>query len=852
MRSVALGSASFAVIAAIAFAAPAVAQEAQPGVTDRAQDTTMTDPTSATQDQGGNSVEEIVVTAQKREQSLQDVPIVVTAISEQALQDAGVRDIKDLTVLTPGLTVTSTSSEASTTARIRGVGTVGDNPGLESSVGVVIDGVYRPRNGVGFGDLGEIERIEVLKGPQGTLFGKNTSAGVINVLSKAPEFDFGVDAEFTVGNYGALEAAGSVTGPLADTLAGRMFVARRVRDGLYDVENGNGPRTETDDNNRDYYTLRGQLLWTPTDDLDVRFIADYTDRDEYCCVGVNTVRNPVRQGYIDFLSQQRHGVPGTLNPVDPYERLAFANLSTDQKIEDSGLSAEATYDINDDLTLTSISAIRNYRLEQGQDSDFSTADIWGRSPNENSTEFNYYTQELRLAGATDRLDYLFGLFYSHEELDRNDSIRYGADFEPYFGLIFAGQTNAALFPFAQNLLSTTASPANPFGLPAAAGGALGARGAVFPVGSGNKDSYAQETDSFALFTNNNFRVTEQLELTLGLRYTVEDKSLDTQYTNPLGAPGCQAVLTRFIAAGRPPALAPLLGGVCALPTSDPAFNNVQTKQERSEEELTGTVKAAYRFTDDVLTYASYARGYKAGGFNLDRSRLTFGVINPDTSFEPEFVDSYELGAKTEFLDNSLLLNATIFHQTFEGFQLNTFTGTSFVVTSIPEVVSRGVDADFLYLTPVEGLTVQGGVTYAETQFGDFVPGAGVSARLPNARVSLAPLWSTSLSGTYERPVAENLLARVAVNAKYQSSYNTGSDLNPLKVQEGFTLVNARVGLGTEDGRYSLELFAQNLFDEEYQQVAFDAPLQNEAGVRDAINAFLGQPRLYGLTFRVNY
>jgi outer membrane receptor for ferric coprogen and ferric-rhodotorulic acid len=203
------------------------------------------------------------------------------------------------------------------------------------------------------------------------------------------------------------------------------------------------------------------------------------------------------------------------------------------------------------------------------------------------------------------------------------------------------------------------------------------------------------------------------------------------------------------------------------------------------------------------------------------------------------VDSYELGAKTEFLDNSLLLNATIFHQTFEGFQLNTFTGTSFVVTSIPEVVSRGVDADFLYLTPVEGLTVQGGVTYAETQFGDFVPGAGVSPRLPNARVSLAPLWSASLSGTYERPVAENLLARVAVNTKYSSSYNTGSDLNPTKVQEGFTIVNARVGLGTEDGRYSLELFAQNLFDEEYQQVAFDAPLQNEAGVRDAVNAFLG-------------
>jgi iron complex outermembrane receptor protein len=141
------------------------------------------------------TVDSIVVTAQKREQNLQDVPVVVTAVGAKLLRDTGVKDIKDLTILTPGLTVTSTTSEASTTARIRGVGTVGDNPGLESSVGVVIDGVYRPRNGVGFGDLGEMERIEVLKGPQGTLFGKNTSAGVINIVTKEPEFGFGANAE---------------------------------------------------------------------------------------------------------------------------------------------------------------------------------------------------------------------------------------------------------------------------------------------------------------------------------------------------------------------------------------------------------------------------------------------------------------------------------------------------------------------------------------------------------------------------------------------------------------------------------------------------------------------------------
>src|SRR6187549_2010199 len=178
-------------------------------------------------------LETVVVTAQKREQDLQDVPVTVTAISAQLLQDSGVRDIKDLTLLTPGLLVTSSSNEVSTTARIRGIGTVGDNIGLESSVGVVIDGVYRPRNGVGFGDLGELERIEVLKGPQGTVFGKNTSAGVINVVTKRPTFEGGGEAVLTGMNYGGYEAATSINGSLIDDkLAGRLYAGYRVRDGL--------------------------------------------------------------------------------------------------------------------------------------------------------------------------------------------------------------------------------------------------------------------------------------------------------------------------------------------------------------------------------------------------------------------------------------------------------------------------------------------------------------------------------------------------------------------------------------------------------------------------------------------
>ncbi len=238
-------------------------------------------PALAQTDTTQHTIDEIVVTAQKREQSLQDVPIVVTSVNAQQLQDAGIRDIKDLTIVAPGLTVTSTSSSAITTARIRGIGTVGDNPGLESSVGVVIDGVYRPRNGVAFSDLGELERIEVLKGPQGTLFGKNTTAGVINIITKRPEFTLQANSEVTASNYDGFGAALSLTGPLAkDLVAGSVYLAARERGGY--MKSSVGP----DVNDQDFYTGRLQLLFTPTSTLDVRIATDYTRRDESCCGAV--------------------------------------------------------------------------------------------------------------------------------------------------------------------------------------------------------------------------------------------------------------------------------------------------------------------------------------------------------------------------------------------------------------------------------------------------------------------------------------------------------------------------------------------------------------------------------------
>jgi outer membrane receptor protein involved in Fe transport len=268
-----------------------------------------------------------------------------------------------------------------------------------------------------------------------------------------------------------------------------------------------------------------------------------------------------------------------------------------------------------------------------------------------------------------------------------------------------------------------------------------------------------------------------------------------------------------------------------------------------------------------MTYVSYSRGYKAGGFNLDREGrvvLTAAgpnfAANPDTSFSPELVDSYELGAKTSWLGGALLLNAAAFHQTFTDFQLNTFEGTQFIVETIPEVVSRGVDADFMYAAPIEGLSFQGGVTYAQTEYSAFtaaelkVPSRFTSLRrLPGARISFAPLWSATLASAYERDVGDSLSFRGTVSGKYTSSFNTGSDLHPSKIQGDLVLVNARVGLGARDQTWAVELWAQNLFDDDYLQVGFNGPFQfNDADSLAVYDAFLGAPRTVGVTLRLRH
>jgi outer membrane receptor protein involved in Fe transport len=788
---------------------------------------------------------EIIVTAQKREQNIQDVPISVIALSARELKDGGVTDIKNLQALAPGLTVTSTTSENVTTARIRGIGTVGDNPGLESSVGVVIDGVYRPRNGVGFGNLGEIEQIEILEGPQGELFGKNNDAGVITIVTKRPSTTFGVTAEATGGNYNDREMNASVTGPLGDISAARFYAGYQKRDGFLNMNTGLGPNTSNATDNRNVYTMRGQFLITPNDAVNFLVIGDYSKRNESCCGAVQAADGPFF-GIVNALASipplgGRTGTVGVASPpLSPFSRQSYANQPVTQQIRDMGISGELNWNFGP-AKLTSISAWRDNTIVSGNDVDYSGIDIIRQPANEgNQTDFKQASEEIRLAGKSGPLDWLVGGFYASEILTSNTAIYAGNAFDLYVG----GVASASVGTNPPNFLEIPRFTGKPPG------------GTFIPGVSGEQDFYHQTSKSYAFFTNETYNITQGLDLTAGLRYTSEKKTAISNYVDPDGGSGCGRLLTspgvRMLNPASPEYLF-LLGYGCST-LFNPFFAGKSTSQTLNEGNVSGTVKLSYRFNDDLMTFVSWANGYKAGGFNLARVTGVGLTPNLNTEFPRETVQSYELGFKSMLADRTLRLNASVFDQKYTNFQLNTYTGIQFVVSSIRKVESKGAEFDTVWATPLSGLSLSGGVTYAFTNITDFggslplfAPNLATSLRRLNDRLSFAPLWSGVVAATYTVALSSSLEFRANVNEKYSSSYNTGSDLDPQKLQGAYGLLNARLGLGRPDGKWTAEIWGANLANKGYYQVAFDAPYQYHQ-----IDAFLADPRTFGITVRTTF
>ncbi len=924
-------------LSACAFAIPAIASAQDAAVQNPTAPPANTAPGASAATAAvaqGNATEnadtrDIIITATRRSTALSNVPIAVSAVNAESLKNSGANDVRALNQLAPSLLVSSTGNEANASARIRGIGTVGDNPGLESSVAVFIDGVYRSRTGAGLNELGEIDRIEVLRGPQGTLFGRNASAGLINIVTAKPSFTLGGNAEGTYGNYNYYRLSGGVTGPIiADKLAARIDGVYVKRDGFYKDITG----TDGTDNNRDRYFVRGQLLFTPTDNISLRLIGDYTHRNEKCCAAVyvatkettDPTANTTTPGFNTDMAVTTNpsnrivsvlASLGAVTAADPYSRQVavtpgrtFRNTTTD-----GGLSGQLDWDLGR-VKLTSITAYRAYKAGGAGDIDYTNVDITYRADDGNAyRRFRTFTQELRAQGSLfdDRIDVLVGGFYSKEKLQVVDNAKFGTQ----YGAFASCRLVATVSPVTALQNPTAPGCLSPAGI-ATFTGAFGAAAPLI-IGGLNRlstlnnlgsvrDVYNQDSENYAIFTHNIIKVTDKLSVTLGGRYTHERKIFDANFNNNnTVCPAQQAALGPLLSNA---ALASFAGGIITLTcTGNSSVDNnaLKLNSRLSEGQFTGTAVVSYKPVDSTLVYASYAKGYKAGGFNLDRSPLggLNGVLSPRTNantngselqFEAEKVDSYEAGLK--YKSRMFTANVAAFREEFKNFQLNTFNGSVFIVQNIsacktdlagadrdnsstsgacaggtkPGVVSQGVEVE-TGVYPTKDLAFSIGYTYADTKYQRNLVsssgGAPLSAALfllPGSQVSNAPKNVVTVSGgfTPDIPNTNGLSALFYVDSRFTSGYNTGSDLFPEKRQPSFTTVNARVGIRGKDQRWALEFWGQNIFNQNYTQVAFNTPFQGSQSSAQVqafggtgnqlFSAFLAEPRTYGATVRARF
>jgi iron complex outermembrane recepter protein len=918
-----------------------VAAFVSPGLAHAQGDTAQPVGTTAAAAQPAEDDNNIVVTAQGRRQALQDVPLAVTAVNADSMQNSGASDIRQLNQLAPSLLVSSTGTEANGSARIRGIGTVGDNPGLESSVAVFIDGVYRSRSGIGLNELGDIERVEVLRGPQGTLFGRNASAGLIHVISARPEFDFGGHVDLSYGNFDNIRGTLGVTGPLSEKVAFRLDGVYARRDGFYDVVNPTGG-TESQVNDRDRFFVRAQMLFEPTDALSIRLIGDYSHREESCCGAVyldratsplignlNNPANPLSVGglpptdgnnIINVLRDLGQPLAGFSNP---FSRNIYVSpgRSFEGTTKDWGASLEVNWDLGG-ANLTSITGYRDYSSGQPGDIDYSSVDILYRADPGVVRQFQTFSQELRLQGQAfdNHLDWLVGAYFADEDLTLDDNLRFGNQYGRFATCrIVSGGGLAGLY-----------SPTSP-GCLAARPAAFGAASPTIYAGfdrldaindrGSTHDIYSQNSRNFAFFTHNILHITSQLDLTMGFRYTDERKRFDATFGNDNAAcPAQQAALAGFLAN---PALAAVAGGLIGLScqgNSTAELNGVSINDRRSESEWTGTGILSYRPNNDLLLYASYSRGYKAGGFNLDRSALKSPILPfastvggaqalvGNLQFDSEINTAYEVGVK--YSRGPITLNVTAFRQDFRNFQLNTFNGTVFLVQNINGcsnlvggsladsdqaasasgsnfnaaaattgacaagdvqfgVRSQGVELEAQF-RPRRDMTLTMGLTLADTKYRDDLIGNDRGApldpalrELPGQRLSNAPRLVGTGSFTWTPQLGGGWTGLLYADARLTSGYNTGSDLFPQKAQDSYALINARLGVRGPQQRWSIELWAQNLFNQDYQQVAFNTPFQAGTtsapfvdpqfpGGRQIFSSFLAEPRTYGISGRFRF
>jgi len=761
-------------------------------------------------------IDEIIVTANKREQTLQDIPVSVTVTTGDTISKAAIQDIIDLQSVVPTLRVSQLQSSTNTSFAIRGFGNGSNNEGIEPSVGVFIDGVYRSRAGSSISDLPRLERVEVLSGPQSILFGKNASAGVISIVTPKPSGETGGYIEASLGNMGYKNTKALFESAISEDLSFDVSGNMTQRDGYFTNIAGGAAMNE-----RERWGVRVQVSWIPTDNTEVRIIADYDEIDEVCC-GVSNLINGPTGGVIGALG-------GALVPEQPFAYRIATDIDPFNEVENGGISAQIDVDY-ESFVLTSITSQRFSDTLEALDIDFTSAPLTQTSPNDLNVDT--FSQEIRLTSTGDGdLSWMLGAFYFDEEVKYDSEVIWGPQARNYFDALVAGLG-------APGALGAVEAG---IGLPA---------GTFFANGTGAQDSFSQEDQSTSIFGQFDLQLNEQLTLTAGFNYTQAEKEVTVSQVN-----------TNVFAA----VPAAFVGGLSVLQGTLPPVVNLPNAIEDNtsdDSDTTYTLRLAYDLNDNINIYGSYATGFKASSWNLSRDSgpnaadlaalvaagLTTNAPNLSAGSrfaDPEESEVYELGLKAVFERGSF--NMALFDQTIKGFQSSIFNGTGFELRNAGMQSTKGVEFDLVYY-PVESLRLGFAGTLLDPLYDEFVGGGFDGADLSGTKPAGIHEVSLSLSALYDFRLGNND-AYARADYQYADEVIIVDNIPPavaaIATREIGSL-NMSAGMNTQSG-LNLSIWARNVTNDEYMTSGFPTPAQ--AG---SFSIYPNQPRTFGITARKSF
>ena len=725
-------------------------------------------------------IEEVVVTAQKREELAQDIPVSITAFTGDAAKKLGFINSVDIAAQTPGLNIGTPVGEGNNPSLVlRGVGLNDFNDNNESPVAMYRDDVYISAMAGQTFQLFDMQRVEVLRGPQGTLYGRNATGGLVHFISNKPTDAFEGYGDLTLGDNSQVKFEGALSGPLGESgkVRGRLAVAAHQHDGYVDNRIGD------DANEADNVAGRALLAMDLSDSVDLLLNVHGGDSDVIAPKYQHEVTGGAPTDLYGYVDTDRDVFAGD------YDRDGVL------KIETSGASATLNWD-TERFLFTSITGVEYLDKKHQEDTDMGP--LPGIEPTFES-DAEQFSQEFRFTGNTDRGKWVGGLYYFHSEVDGDMALDVN-----FPGSVLADPT----------LIGYDPSTVPGFPIAAQCSPAFPALECVYPFFVYDVD-YKQETDSYALFGQYDFDITDRNTLTMGIRYTKEER--DMRYLNIINLPILDL----------PPPDGISLGAFPAFDADDDIDND----------NVSGSLGIDHRFNDDLMVFGKVSRGFKSGGFNAGFLDYADGLTNDDMPYDEEILTSYEIGFKSEFPEHRTRFNATAFYYDYKDFQALSFSGLSQFISNSDATI-YGLEAE-LFSSPVDGLDIVFGMSLLDTEV-DEIFDRNTNTALKNREMVLAPDFSMNGLVRYAWPMAGGEVA-VQADFSHQGDHYFDITNSDVSKEDAYTLWNARVSYTTMDERLEIAAFVKNLSDEEYRVYTFDfTPI---AGFNQQ---FYGPPRWWGV------